>query len=99
MKIIGSLLISIFMTTTCLAQTISGAGATFPYPVYAKWSDAYKNQTGVSINYQSIGSGAGIKQIKAQTVVFGASDMPLSALKVYNNARQKDSVRYHSLVG
>lgn len=60
------------------AQTISGAGATFPYPLYAKWADQYNKQTGISINYQSIGSGAGIKQIQAQTVTFGASDMPLS---------------------
>jgi phosphate transport system substrate-binding protein len=56
---------------------ISGAGATFPYPIYAKWADAYKKQTGVGLNYQSIGSGGGIKQIKAKTVTFGASDMPL----------------------
>jgi phosphate transport system substrate-binding protein len=78
MKYIITALLTLLLTNTVTAQTISGAGATFPYPVYAKWSDAYKNQTGVSINYQSIGSGAGIKQIKAQTVVFGASDMPLS---------------------
>ncbi|MEJ2646682.1 MAG: phosphate ABC transporter substrate-binding protein PstS [Gammaproteobacteria bacterium] len=56
---------------------ISGAGATFPYPVYAKWADAYAKQTGVKMNYQSIGSGGGIKQIKAKTVDFGASDAPL----------------------
>jgi phosphate transport system substrate-binding protein len=56
---------------------ISGAGATFPYPIYAKWADAYKKLTGVGLNYQSIGSGGGIKQIKAKTVTFGASDMPL----------------------
>ena len=55
----------------------SGAGATFPYPVYAKWADAYKKLTGIGLNYQSIGSGGGIKQIKAKTVTFGASDMPL----------------------
>jgi phosphate transport system substrate-binding protein len=59
------------------AADISGAGATFPYPVYAKWADAYKRQTGVGLNYQSIGSGGGIKQIQARTVTFGASDMPL----------------------
>src|SRR6202050_4025722 len=59
------------------AGDISGAGATFPYPVYSKWADAYKQQTGVGLNYQSIGSGGGIKQIKAKTVTFGASDMPL----------------------
>jgi phosphate transport system substrate-binding protein len=59
------------------AADISGAGATFPYPIYAKWADAYKKQTGNGLNYQSIGSGGGIKQIKAKTVTFGASDAPL----------------------
>jgi phosphate transport system substrate-binding protein len=59
------------------AVDISGAGATFPYPIYAKWADAYKKETGNGLNYQSIGSGGGIKQIKAKTVTFGASDMPL----------------------
>ena len=65
------------VSATALAADISGAGATFPYPVYSKWADAYKKQTGVGLNYQSIGSGGGIKQIKAKTVTFGASDMPL----------------------
>ncbi len=59
------------------AVDITGAGATFPYPIYAKWADAYKKQVGVGMNYQSIGSGGGIAQIKAKTVDFGASDMPL----------------------
>jgi phosphate transport system substrate-binding protein len=58
-------------------QTINGAGATFPYPIYSKWAEAYKSKTGVGMNYQSIGSGGGIKQIKARTVDFGASDKPL----------------------
>ena len=62
-----------------MAADISGAGATFPYPIYAKWADAYKKETGIGLNYQSIGSGGGIKQIKAKTVDFGASDMPLKA--------------------
>ena len=60
-----------------LAVDLTGAGATFPYPIYAKWADAYKKATGVGLNYQSIGSGGGIKQITARTVDFGASDMPL----------------------
>src|SRR5438477_6946611 len=60
-----------------IAIDISGAGATFPYPIYAKWADAYKKETGSGLNYQSIGSGGGIKQITAKTVTFGASDMPL----------------------
>src|SRR5579862_6157795 len=59
------------------AADISGAGATFPYPIYAKWADAYKKESGNGLNYQSIGSGGGIKQISARTVTFGASDMPL----------------------
>ena len=61
------------------AADISGAGATFPYPIYAKWADAYKKETGIGLNYQSIGSGGGIKQIMAKTVSFGATDMPLKA--------------------
>src|SRR5215213_10327452 len=61
------------------AIDISGAGATFPYPIYAKWADAYKKETGAGLNYQSIGSGGGIKQIQAKTVTFGATDMPLKA--------------------
>jgi len=65
------------LSSTALAADISGAGATFPYPIYAKWADAYKTLTGMGLNYQSIGSGGGIKQIKAKTVTFGASDMPL----------------------
>lgn len=60
------------------AAEISGAGATFPYPIYAKWADIYKKQTGIGLNYQSIGSGGGIKQIQARTVTFGATDAPLS---------------------
>ena len=61
------------------AADISGAGATFPYPIYSKWADTYKKETGIGLNYQSIGSGGGIKQIQAKTVTFGATDMPLKA--------------------
>jgi len=61
-----------------LAQNLTGAGATFPYPLYSKWFDEYRQKTGVAINYQSIGSGAGIQQVRAGTVDFGASDAPLS---------------------
>jgi phosphate transport system substrate-binding protein len=66
-------------STSALAADITGAGATFPFPLYSKWADAYKKETGNGLNYQSIGSGAGIKQIQAKTVTFGASDMPLKA--------------------
>jgi phosphate transport system substrate-binding protein len=80
MKIFKRLLIlgvAASLTMAAVAADISGAGATFPYPIYSKWADAYKKLTGVGLNYQSIGSGGGIKQIKAKTVTFGASDMPL----------------------
>src|SRR5690606_2059526 len=63
--------------TSAMAADITGAGATFPYPIYSKWAESYKAATGTGLNYQSIGSGGGIKQIKAKTVDFGASDMPL----------------------
>jgi phosphate transport system substrate-binding protein len=82
-------------TLTALAADISGAGATFPYPIYAKWADAYKKVTGVGLNYQSIGSGGGIKQILAKTVVFGATDMPLKAEQL-----QKDGlVQFPTVMG
>ena len=76
--LIGSLgLLFGIAATPATAVDITGAGATFPYPIYAKWAEAYKAKTGVGMNYQSIGSGGGIAQIKAKTVDFGASDMPL----------------------
>src|SRR5213082_1698048 len=71
------LVAAIGMTTAVLAVNISGAGATFPFPIYAKWAAAYKAVSGNGLNYQSIGSGGGIKQIESKTVTFGASDMPL----------------------
>src|SRR4051812_18253109 len=79
MRAIGAALTALRLTvgTAAYAADISGAGATFPYPVYAKWAEAYKQKTGNGLNYQSIGSGGGIKQIKAGTVTFGASDKPL----------------------
>lgn len=66
-----------FACTPALAQDVTGAGATFPAPLYAKWAGDYNKSTGVKINYQSVGSGAGLKQIDSKTVDFGASDMPL----------------------
>jgi len=68
-----------------LAVDITGAGATFPYPIYSKWADAYKKSTGTGMNYQSIGSGGGIKQITAKTVDFGASDMPMKPEDLQKN--------------
>jgi phosphate transport system substrate-binding protein len=68
---------ALIATTASAGENITGAGATFPYPLYAKWAEAYRAQTGTNMNYQSIGSGGGIKQIQSKTVDFGASDMPL----------------------
>lgn len=76
---------TLLVTSVTFAADITGAGATFPYPIYAKWADAYKKQTGIRMNYQSIGSGGGIKQIKARTVDFGASDKPLTLEELENN--------------
>lgn len=81
--------------TAAYALDISGAGATFPYPIYAKWADAYKKETGNGLNYQSIGSGGGIKQIKSKTVTFGASDMPLEAKDV----QESGLVQFPTVVG
>src|SRR3569833_2820619 len=77
------------------ARDISGAGATFPYTIYSKWADAYKKETGVGLNYQSIGSGGGIKQIKAKTVTFGASDMPLKP----EEAKEAGLVQFPMIIG
>ena len=80
MKRLTAIAVCGFLAATALpavAVEISGAGATFPYPVYAKWADTYRKETGVGLNYQSIGSGGGIKQIEAKTVTFGATDAPL----------------------
>ena len=76
-KIIALFAILSFATNVAHAADITGAGATFPYPLYSKWAEDYKKETGTGLNYQSIGSGAGIKQIQAKTVTFGASDKPL----------------------
>ena len=77
------------------AFEISGAGATFPYPIYAKWADAYKKETGNGLNYQSIGSGGGIKQIENKTVTFGASDMPLQPAEL----KKWNMVQFPTVVG
>ena len=74
-----------FSVSQAVAAGITGAGATFPYPIYAKWADAYRKATGIGLNYQSIGSGGGIKQITARTVDFGASDMPMKPEELEKN--------------
>jgi phosphate transport system substrate-binding protein len=81
-QLVASILIgttAAFASTAAPAADITGAGSTFAYPIYSKWAEMYKKASGTGLNYQSIGSGAGIKQIKAKTVEFGASDMPLSS--------------------
>lgn len=84
------------LASTAAAQAqITGAGATFPYPIYAKWAEAYKKASGVGLNYQSIGSGGGIKQIKAKTVDFGASDMPLKA----DDLEQSGLIQFPAVMG
>lgn len=74
---LGFAVVSVLFCLNALAADMTGAGATFPYPIYAKWAESYQKASGNRLNYQSIGSGGGIKQIKAKTVDFGASDMPL----------------------
>ncbi|MBC7957978.1 MAG: phosphate ABC transporter substrate-binding protein PstS [Cytophagales bacterium] len=83
------------VSTAALAQDVTGAGASFPAPLYAKWADSYNKVSGARINYQSVGSGAGLKQIGAKTVDFGASDMPLK-----DDALQKDGlVQFPTVIG
>ena len=77
------------------AQTITGAGATFPYPIYAKWAEAYHKQSGVGLNYQSIGSSGGIRQINAGTVVFGATDAPVKGEDLDKNGQ----VQFPAIIG
>jgi phosphate transport system substrate-binding protein len=90
--------IAILLTSFALvaqATDITGAGATFPYPVYAKWAEAYKRETGIGLNYQSIGSSGGIRQINAKTVAFGASDAPVSG----ENLDKNGQVQFPAIIG
>jgi len=84
-----ALLLCLFVATAAVAAEITGAGATFPYPVYSKWAEAYKAKTGTGLNYQPIGSGGGIKQIEAKTVDFGGSDVPLKLDELEKNGLQQ----------
>lgn len=93
--LLAAALAAICACTSAGAAEISGAGATFPYPIYAKWAEAYKAKTGVSMNYQSIGSGGGIAQITARTVDFGASDMPLKPEEL----EKKGLVQFPAVIG
>src|SRR5207247_5556229 len=77
-RMIGAAALGALAAAPASAQNLTGARATFPYPLYSKWFDVYHEKTGIQINYQSIGSGGGIQQVKAGTVDFGASDAALS---------------------
>jgi phosphate transport system substrate-binding protein len=83
------------LSASAVAANITGAGATFPAPVYAKWAEAYKAQTGNQLNYQSIGSGGGIKQIKVKTVDFGATDAPLNARQL----KRRNLLQFPAVIG
>ena len=82
-------------TITASAADITGAGATFPYPIYSKWAEGYKKETNVGLNYQSIGSSGGIRQINAKTVTFGASDAPVSGADLDKN----NQVQFPAVIG
>jgi len=98
MKILATLWALLFLgplTGAALAADITGAGATFPYPIYAKWAEAYKKETGVGLNYQSIGSSGGIRQINARTVAFGATDAPVKGEDLTKNGQ----VQFPAIIG
>src|ERR1700755_1121814 len=95
LKRLGLVGLAAMATFAGSAADISGAGATFPYPIYAKWADSYKKATGVGLNYQSIGSGGGIKQIEANTVTVGASDRPLKP----DDLSKKGLVQFPTVMG
>src|SRR5258707_394278 len=90
--LIGAMLFA-SLAAPAAAQNLTGAGATFPYPIYSKWFDLYHKKTGIEINYQSIGSGAGIQQVKAGTVDFGASDAALSNDRLREMPRKRSEER------
>ncbi len=94
MKQLFAILLTV-LSISASAQTITGAGATFPYPIYSKWSELYNRETGVALNYQSIGSSGGIRQIDAKTVTFGATDAPVSGDKLDKNGQ----VQFPAIIG
>lgn len=91
-KVLGILLLALGLS---VQAQVNGAGATFPAPLYAKWAAEYAKETGTKINYQSVGSGAGIKQVEARTVAFGASDMPLKDEKL----KELDVIQFPTVIG
>jgi phosphate transport system substrate-binding protein len=94
-QVASAALASLALANSAFAQDVTGAGATFPAPLYAKWAADYNKATGVKINYQSVGSGAGIKQIDAKTVAFGASDMPLKDEEL----AKKGQIQFPTVIG
>jgi phosphate transport system substrate-binding protein len=90
-----SVFATLVFSSSVFASTITGAGATFPYPVYAKWSEAYKKETGIGLNYQSIGSSGGIRQINGKTVTFGATDAPVAGDKL----NELGQVQFPAIIG
>jgi len=95
MKKLTTLLGALLISTVAFSADITGAGATFPYPVYAKWAESYKKATGNNLNYQSIGSSGGIKQINMKTVDFGASDAPVKGEDLDKN----NQVQFPTIIG
>lgn len=95
MKRLTTVLLAAALSTSVLAGDITGAGATFPYPIYAKWAEVYKKQSGVGLNYQSIGSSGGIRQINAGTVVFGATDAPVKG----DELEKRGQVQFPAVIG
>lgn len=94
-KVFTSVFATLVFSSSVFASTITGAGATFPYPVYAKWSEAYKKETGIGLNYQSIGSSGGIRQINGKTVTFGATDAPVAGDKL----NELGQVQFPAIIG
>jgi phosphate transport system substrate-binding protein len=95
LKNVSGLVTGLVLALSANAADLTGAGATFPYPIYSKWAEAYKAATGIGLNYQSIGSGGGIRQIKAKTVDFGASDMPLKP----DELEKEGLVQFPAIIG
>jgi phosphate transport system substrate-binding protein len=95
MKQLTSLSLSVVLSASAFAADITGAGATFPYPVYAKWAEAYKKDTGIGLNYQSIGSSGGIRQINAGTVAFGATDAPVKG----EDLEKRGQIQFPAVIG
>jgi phosphate transport system substrate-binding protein len=95
MKKLTALLGALLISTVAFSADITGAGATFPFPIYAKWAEAYKKETGIGLNYQSIGSSGGIRQINAKTVTFGATDAPVKG----EDLDKQGQVQFPAIIG